>query len=683
VHQSDAGLTLAQYAQAKQLNLEHLRAWGLSDAPYCGLPAVKIPYRDEAGEEVAARFRLRLGKSAEGDERFKWKSGAKVCLYGQEHLPLARERGYVVVVEGESDCHTLWDHNEPTIGIPGANNWNEDRDAPLLTDIPLIYVVIESDNGGETVLNWLRCSAIRERVHLINLGSLKDPSGLYLADPDDFPERWLAAKEAALPLSEEPVADVADVTHTHGEEGSALLDAVEAFLQRFVAYPSEHARVAHTLWVGHCHAMDAWDSTPRLAFLSPEPASGKTRGLEVTELLVPNPVEAVNVTAPYLFRKVDDPDGVPTVLFDEVDTIFGPKARDHEDVRGLLNAGHRKGAVAGRCIVRGKAVETVEYSAYCAVALAGLGDLPDTILTRSVIIRMRRRAKSERVEPFRRRIAITEGHALRGRLAAWAGRAMGQLQDAWPEMPPGIEDRDADVWEALLAVADAAGGDWPERARAAAVTLVAQSKESTPSLGIRLLADLHTVFGNREAMSTEDALSDLCELPEAPWGEVAAGKPLNARGLAKRLTGYGVKSKSVRVGEKVVRGYARKDLVDAWDRYLPPPDVADSSTAALNASSTSPRESATSATPQTPLPLNGSKKPRINANISPGNGWIHQAPVAAMKPVQSATTLVESGVGKTNVADVADSRGDREKHPRSAFASSNDDEWAGGEEEIL
>lgn len=106
------------------------------------------------------------------------------------------------------------------------------------------------------------------------------------------------------------------------------LDTVHAFLGRFVAYPSAAAHIAHTLWVAHCHAMDAWESTPRIAFLSPEPGSGKTRALEITELLVPRAVEAVNVSASYLFRKVgDDENGRPTILFDEIDTVFGPKAK--------------------------------------------------------------------------------------------------------------------------------------------------------------------------------------------------------------------------------------------------------------------------------------------------------------------------------------------------------------------
>src|SRR5438876_703678 len=128
------------------------------------------------------------------------------------------------------------------------------------------------------------------------------------------------------------------------EDAAELLDDVHTILGRFIAYPSDHAHVAHALWLAHTHLMEAWESTPRIAFLSPEPSSGKTRALEISELLVPRPVEAVNVTPAYLFRKVGDPAGPPTILYDEIDTLFGPKAKDNEEVRGMLNAGHRRGA---------------------------------------------------------------------------------------------------------------------------------------------------------------------------------------------------------------------------------------------------------------------------------------------------------------------------------------------------
>lgn len=361
---------------------------------------------------------------------------------------------------------------------------------------------------------------------------------------------------------------IAEATSTV-PDGAVILSRVYDYVGRFVAYPSNHAHVAHTLWIAHAHLMDRWDSTPRIAFLSPEPGSGKSRALEVTEPLVPRAIQAVNVSPSYLFRKVADKDGAPTILYDEVDTVFGPRAKENEEIRGLLNAGHRKGAVAGRCVVRGKQVFTEELPAYCAVALAGLGGLPDTILTRSVVVRMRRRAPGERVEPYRQRLNGPEGKLIGERLAAWAAAAAPRV--TFPEMPPSIQDRDADVWEALLAVADAAGGDWPRLARGAAVSLVSDSRQSTPSLGVLLLEDLHGAFGEADALSTESILGALHKLDESPWGDLR-GKPLDSRGLSRRLRPYGVKPTSVRLAGRTttVKGYTRESLFDAWNRYLPP-----------------------------------------------------------------------------------------------------------------
>jgi hypothetical protein len=267
---------------------------------------------------------------------------------------------------------------------------------------------------------------------------------------------------------------------------------------------------------------------------------------------------------------------MPTILYDEIDTLFGPKAKDNEEIRGMLNAGHRRGAKAGRCVTRGDLVVTEELPAYCAVALAGLGSLPDTILTRSVVIRMKRRAPGETVEPFRRRLHAPEGHAIRDKLSLWATSATESgLGGKWPDLPDGIADRAADVWECLLMIADCAGADWPERAREAAVALVADSGDGRGvSLGIRLLADVRSVWDGTESMHTERLLELLNRLEEAPWGDLR-GKPLDPRRLSGMLRDYEVKPRDVRADvdgqEKVRKGYRREDLHDAWQRYLPPP----------------------------------------------------------------------------------------------------------------
>jgi hypothetical protein len=363
-------------------------------------------------------------------------------------------------------------------------------------------------------------------------------------------------------------------------DGAELLDEVHAFISRYVAFPSEAAAHAVTLWAAHCHVPDSFESTPRIALLSPEPGSGKTRTLEVLELLTPRPMHALNASTAAIFRSIEK--NRPTLLIDECDAIFTKRGKDdsNEDLRALLNAGHRKGAKIPRCV--GPQHDVIPFPVYAAVALAGLGDLPATLMSRSVVIRMRRRAPGEHVEPFRLRQAKTDAAPIAERLAAWMAHEAPNLDGTYPDMPPGISDRPADVWEPLLAVADTAGGDWPKRGREACTELAGAAETGEASLGVRLLTDLAELFGDADELSTAVILARLTDLDEAPWGDLR-GKPLDARGLARRLKAYGVRSVTIRVGDTTPKGYRAADLYDAWQRYVP-----------------GFRGSATSATPQQP-----------------------------------------------------------------------------------
>jgi hypothetical protein len=435
---------------------------------------------------------------------------------------------------------------------------------------------------------------------------------------------------------------------TPAEAGAALLDNVRGFLCRFVSYPSEHAAIAHTLWIAHTHLMTAWESTARLSFLSPEPGSGKTRALEVTEPLVPRPVHATNVSPAYLYRKCGSEDGPPTILFDEIDAIFGPKAKEHEDVRSFLNSGHRRGATFGRCVVYGNRVETEDVQSFAAVALAGLGWLPDSIMTRSVIIRMRRRAPNEQVEPFRHRIHAPIGEALFQRLEDWTAVVADQAEAARPEMPVGVEDRAADIWEPLLAVADLAGGKWPDLARKAAVALVASAVSDTPqSLNIRLLSDLRTVLAAKDAvvqaatpkgLPTKVILEALHALEDAPWSHLK--EPLNDHSLSWRLREYGIKSDKLRPqGQNQCKGYRLADLEDVWRRYLP------------SAVSLAPEKAVTSVTSVTTEAFQGVVRDAMGpGNVTTGEDPSHARPKTqeksdAVTDVTDVTPLSEDGAG--------------------------------------
>lgn len=360
---------------------------------------------------------------------------------------------------------------------------------------------------------------------------------------------------------------------------AALLDDVVDFIGSYVVFPIEGARDAVALWCAHTHALDAFESTPRLALLSVMKQSGKTRALEVCELVVPNPMNVVNTTSAALFRQVGA--NRPTLLMDEADTYLGPQAaKQHEELRGFVNAGHRRSAKAWRCVGEPAHMRVEAFPAFCALAIAGIGDLPDTVIDRAVVIRMKRRGPGEKVKPFRARYAQPEGNALRDRLSKWAKKARTALAHAEPELPEGITDRPADVWEALVAIADMAGGDWPERARRACVKINSDRQVADMNSKIRLLADIRDVFDAQPAESTlegpqpcerlrsETLVGALVAIEDAPWSQLSRG-PLSAAGLARRLRPFDIGPAKIRFEQKTLQGYLRAQFEDAWARYLP------------------------------------------------------------------------------------------------------------------
>jgi hypothetical protein len=188
--QSRSGLTLAEYSEHKKLPIDELRGYGLNEFTYPDRRRViRIPYFDAEGKEASVRFRLAIGKEDGIDHRFRWKRGCRVLPYGMWKLSEAKKAGYIVVVEGESDCHTLWHHKIPVLGIPGADTWRDEW-ATYLEAIPDVYLVVEPDKAGESLRDRLMQSDLRENLQLLDFGKRKDPSGLYLADPDGFPEAW-------------------------------------------------------------------------------------------------------------------------------------------------------------------------------------------------------------------------------------------------------------------------------------------------------------------------------------------------------------------------------------------------------------------------------------------------------------------------------------------------------------
>ncbi|WP_433857512.1 DUF3631 domain-containing protein [Streptomyces kronopolitis] len=352
--------------------------------------------------------------------------------------------------------------------------------------------------------------------------------------------------------------------------GSKLLDELRAQVAQFVIPPSSEALDAITLWVAATHLQPAWQHAPRLAVVGPAKRCGKSRLLDVLTETVHEPMLTINTTPAAIFRSISEEEP-PTLLVDEADTIFGPKvAEKNEETRGLLNAGHQRGRYVTRVV--GNDHTPHKFATFAMAAIAGIGDLPDTVMDRSVVIRMRRRAEGEKVRPFRSRRDIPALHEIRDRIHAWARPLLEEAANLEPDMP--VEDRAADTWEPLVIVADLAGGRWPRLARVACVRMVnaeVAAEEDHPS-GARILADIRRVFfAQREvdSLSTGDLLHHLRQDAEAPWAE-RGRDGLTARELGRMLRDFDIRPGNVRMADgRQLKGYVRNKFLDAWRRYCP------------------------------------------------------------------------------------------------------------------
>ncbi|MFF8715194.1 DUF3631 domain-containing protein [Streptomyces sp. NPDC015184] len=392
-------------------------------------------------------------------------------------------------------------------------------------------------------------------------------------EPYSTPDKpsWPPVAIPGQPSGSEPSVDGPE--SSSASEGERALAELREQLRRYVVLPSEEAFTAVTLWVAATHLQTAWQHAPRLAVVGPAKRCGKSRLLDVITESVHDPLITVNASAAAVFRSITATP--PTLLVDEADTLFGSAkvAEKNEEMRGLLNAGHQRNRPTLR--VSGPNHEVAKFPTFAMAALAGIGDLPDTIMDRSIVIRMRRRRPGEKVAEFRTFRDTPPLHALRDRLAAWLAPLHADAMELTPAMP--VEDRAADTWQPLVSVADLAGGPWPHFARTACRVMAkheAEQDQDRSSLGIRLLADIRRAFateGDPPMLRTSRLLDILNQDDETPWPEYTANG-LTARGLQILLQEYGIGSANHRFhGNVQAKGFTRQQFADSWARYCPEP----------------------------------------------------------------------------------------------------------------
>jgi Protein of unknown function (DUF3631)/Domain of unknown function (DUF3854) len=406
------------------------------------------------------------------------------------------------------------------VALLGVWNWRGRNEQTGLTALPdwesvalngrLTYLGFDSDvmlkpqvdKALRRLKRFLESRGAIVRILYLEPGANGEKVGIddYLAAGGSL-QRLLERAEAQLraPAAEPEAGSRADETSpTTGtpepEDGAALLDDVCAFYADYVVTGEEELDEI-ALWTVLTHLSDLFRHTPYQNVTSAENTSGKTQFLECMELLVANPLKTDGASPAAIYRAVDR--FHPTLLIDESETSMGKRANSEmaEALRGVINSGFRRGGNIVRCI--GKTHEPTKLETYCPKAFAGIGDyLPATVLSRCVTLRLKRRKPSEPIKPFQDRLVRPRAEELRGRIERWAGWARGQrLEEAWPEAPRGLGDRQIDIWIPLFSIADLAGGDWPARARRAAVMLSgAQARAQADSIRVRLLSDIYSVY---------------------------------------------------------------------------------------------------------------------------------------------------------------------------------------------
>jgi Protein of unknown function (DUF3631) len=497
--------------------------------------------------------------------------GVKRVLYRLPQVMAAIDAGETVyVVEGEKDVHAMEADGVTATCNPGGTGggWKASYSKTLAG----AEVVIVADNDPPGVEHARKVAesldGVAASVRMVRAREGKDAADHLAAGygPGDFTDLALDDAEPEPPPRPAVIVGRAD--------GAAILDDTEAAYRRYVAWANEAQPVAAALWTAHSHAIDAADTTPYLDISSPEPESGKTRVLEVIELLGARAWMLVEPSEAAMFRKIARDN--PTVLLDEYDALWSGKADGREALRALLNAGYRRGATVPRCIGDGSNTTVEDFPVFGAKALAGLsGKLPRTIATRSIPIRLQRRAKSQQVERFRFGEVRAALGPLHDRLAAWAELLTPELHGAKPPIPAGLSDRQADCWEPLLAIADAAGGHWPQRGRDASTALHGADPAADPGTGVLLLAHIKATFEDAEAewLSTVKLLHALVDRDDGPWANwweknLAEEQTKGPAGkLAYLLKPFGIAPKLKKDDGKPVRGYELAQFRDTFDRY--------------------------------------------------------------------------------------------------------------------
>jgi hypothetical protein len=504
------------------------------------------------------------------------------------NLPALVRANVALIAEGEKDALNLQKaatdfldkaaalSYAATTNIGGAGKWL-DSYSPYLAG-KKVFVFSDNDEAGRKHGQQVCASVAKyaQAVYLVELPGMAEHGDVsdYLEKhtPAELFGRMKAAPVWAAPVAvSAPSMTPADAARITAE----LLRQCRAWIRRYIVVSDEQA-VIMAAWTLHCHTFDAAETTPYLHITAPEKACGKSRLMEALEALSAAPIRSGGMTAAALVRTIEAKK--PTIFLDEMDAQLGGDKEFAEAIRGILNEGFRKGGIFYKCV--GKDFDLKGFRVYCPKCFAGIGQLPDTVSSRSIVIEMRRKLPGEAVEPFRQRAVQAAAAPIRAALEQWGEGAVPLLRELEPAPIASLTDRQNDIAEPLLAIAQLAGDGWLQRLTGALQGVFNAAGVDDSSIGATLLADIRAAFDKRGADVIPSAIlvGHLCEIEGRAWAEWSRGKGLSANNLARQLKKFGVYPQTIRVGDETPKGYRRTDFEDVWSRYCALPPVSTAAT---------------------------------------------------------------------------------------------------------
>jgi uncharacterized protein DUF3631/CHC2-type zinc finger protein len=520
----------------------------LRDQKLVGLyqDSIAFPVHASSGAVVGCHYRIK--------QTGKWKyapEGIKVAP-----LVVGKVNGEVHLFESQWCALALWsmfakDAAPAVIATRGSGN---SIPAATIPSGVAIYAWKQNDQPGEKWLAKILETFPQARTPIVPLPH---------KDFNDWSKAGLQGIDLMIAIKD------AEPQRVSPEK---LFNQIKDFLTRYIVFSQPHHVDAIALWVMHTWVADCADFTPYIYLHSPVMRCGKTQVHRVVEPLVKNPLRTCNVSEAALYREIEE--SHPTLLWDEIDSIFGNRksSEANENKRALLNAGHERGMTTVRMERGPGGFVKISFDPFCPKILAGIGRLPDTIVDRSIPILIHRRLKSQACHKFRRQDRAN-AKPLHEALKTWSADAdlQKRLREAHPEMPECLTDRQEDIWEPLLAIADSIGGDVPEVARAAAGTLC--ENEDELNYGMEQLAAIRKLIGERSRITSVDLIEGLWEADALPSRLIEDEKPNHKKighWLSKFIKSYGGKpARQLKFEGQNLRGYEMAELQPIFDRYCP------------------------------------------------------------------------------------------------------------------